>query len=320
VKHLIIGGSGQDGTLLSAQLLSQGQEVYSLSKNVGKLKGVTHITCEVSDTDNFTRFIKEVSPDRLYYLAAFHNSSENTKQFENLRSNFQINSDGFQYTLETLHEYRPQCQVVYASSCRVFGKRSDNKLTEDSPQNPFCAYGISKMMGMQIAKYYRNHKNMHVSSAILFNHESELRPQSFLSKKIILGALDARKNPKTKVRLLSINDVADWGHARDYIQGMLLMSNASQPDDYILSSGQLHTVGQFAQIAFECLGLDWKDYVEVELPGKTTPSWILCGSSDKIKKQLNWTPQYNFLTMIQDLIHRTDFYEKQLPTHFQFYL
>lgn len=320
MKHLIIGGSGQDGTLLSAQLLSQGQEVYSLSESVGKLKNLAHITCKVDDTENFVRFIKEVSPDRVYYLAAYHNSSENKKEFEDLRLNIQINSDGFQHTLETLYKHKPDCHVVYASSCRVFGKRSDIKLTESSPLNPFCAYGISKLIGMQIAKYYRVHKNMHVSSAILFNHESELRPSHFVSKKIILGALEARRNPKVKIKLLTLNDVADWGHARDYVTGMLLMSNAQVPEDYVLSTGRLHTVGQFAQTAFECLGLDWKEYTEVEQPYNTTPNWVLCGNPDKIKKKLSWHPQYDFYTMIQDIVHRTDFYEKQKPTHFRFYL
>jgi len=320
VKHLIVGGAGQDGTLLSAQLLSQGQQVYSISLTKGPLIGVNYILEDINNCKNIEKRIEEIKPDRVYYFAAYHKSSEN-KNSNTLDIDIILNTDtnalSFAHLLECLTKYAPHSKTVYASSCRIFGTNIKELITEATPLNPECPYSLSKTVGMYIAKQYRKQKQLFVTNAILFNHESELRTSSFISKKIVLGALNARKNLKTKLEINNLAAKADWGHARDYVRGMKMMLDLNEPDDFILGSGKLHTVEEFVAEAFNSIGLDWKEFVVNK--NLTDKNWNLYGTSKKLEEKTTWKPNYTFQSMIEDIIHRTTFNELR-PAQFQFYL
>jgi len=322
VKHLIVGGAGQDGTLLTAQLLSQGQNVHPLGLKPGLITGTRYIVCDVNNHEDVKKYIKEIRPDRIYYFAAHHKSSEQKElDFqEDLKLSLQTNTDSFVNVLDQVLKYSPSCRVLYASSCRIFGEGKGDLLTEDSPYRPVCTYGVSKVMAMEIAKLYRKEKNLFVSSAILFNHESELRPKEFLTRKILTAVLEARKIPDTKIEVMSLDSLTDWGYARDYVRGMKMMLDLDEPDDFILGSGQLHTVQYFIETAFSLMGLNWQNHVTVNPAINTPKKWMLRGSSQKLQSKSNWTSQYDFVNMIQDILNRIEIYDKMKPFQFQSYL
>lgn len=318
MRHLIIGGSGQDGTLLAAQLLAQGQEVYSYSRHPGILQGVSYVVGDVVQEEELEGCIESLKPDKIYYFTAHHTSSESNHNKDVLIS-LDTNTRAFIRLLDVVVKNNLTPTIVYASSCRVFGYGDGSLLTEQNQFNPQCVYGATKATATQIAKHYRETKDVNVSSAILFNHESELRKPSFVSKKIVLGAIKARKDPSTKIQIMSLNDVVDWGSARDYVAGIKAISYSDQPDDYIIGSGELHSVREFIQIAFSSLGLDWQNHI-IESTPQQTSKWQLRGSSQKLKDKIGWAPIHNFESMVHDMLQRTEFYDLQKPTQFQFYL
>lgn len=318
MKHLIVGGAGQDGTLLAAQLLAQGQEVHSYSRRPGLLQGVTYITGDVTKEDELECCVEALAPDKIYYFAAHHTSSE-ANHNDNVLLSLEVNVRAFVRLLDTIVNNKIKADIVYASSCRIFGYGDGSLLTEYDKYAPQCIYSTTKAAATQIAKHYRENKDVNVSSAILFNHESELRNPSFVSKKIVLGAIKSRKEPNTKIQVMSLNDLVDWGSARDYVAAIKAISYSNLPDDYIIGSGELYSVREFAQLAFGSLGLNWQDHI-IESAPQLTSKWQLRGSSQKLKDKIGWQPYHNFESMVQDMLQRTEFYDKQKPVLFQFYL
>jgi len=230
-----------------------------------------------------------------------------------------VNANAFAGVLEAVKRHAPAAATVYASSCRVFGRGEGLPLDESTPLRPICTYGISKTAGMTLAAIYRNEHGMKVSTAILFNHESELRGGNFVSKKLVLAAVAARENPHYKVTVSSLDDVADWGAARDHVAAMRAIAKADEPGDFVVATGHLRSVREFASACFTAVGLDWEQHVACP-PGGVRSGWRLVGNPAKLMMQTGWKPRFSFTEMVEDLINRTPQYERQRSADFHSYL
>jgi len=321
MRCLIIGGSGQDGVLISAQLLAEGHDVVSVARTPSPLESVEHRTLDILDSSAVAGLISEVQPNQVYYLAAWHRSSQDQPPSlpVDLESSLAVNANAFAGVLEAVKRHAPAAATVYASSCRVFGRGEGLPLDESTPLRPICTYGISKTAGMTLAAIYRNEHGMKVSTAILFNHESELRGGNFVSKKLVLAAVAARENPHYKVTVSSLDDVADWGAARDHVAAMRAIAKADEPGDFVVATGHLRSVREFASACFTAVGLDWEQHVACP-PGGVRSGWRLVGNPAKLMMQTGWKPRFSFTEMVEDLINRTPQYERQRSADFHSYL
>ena len=307
MRCLVIGGSGQDGVLVSTQLLAEGHRVVSLSRQPPQLTGVEHQIADVTDHEALRSVVASVAPDEVYYLAAFHKSSAVARPplHVEVKGSLDVNALGFHAVLSALAEINPAARTVYASSSRIFGLGDDAIFNESSPRRPVCAYGVSKVAGMGIADLYRRERGMFVSSAILFNHESELRPPSFLSKKLALAAIAARSDRSVRISVDNLDAVADWGSARDYTAALRGILRLNMCQDYVVATGELHTVRQFAECCFAAMGLDWADHVQPATIPATYPAWRLRGDASLLAATTGWRPTMTFPEMVKDLVFRT---------------
>jgi GDPmannose 4,6-dehydratase len=321
MRCLVVGGSGQDGTLITAQLLAEGHQVVSVSRRPIPLGGVEYQAIDVLDRVAVEKLISDVHPDQIYYLAAWHRSSQDKPPSlpADLESSLAVNANAFAGVLDAAKRYVPGARTVYASSCRVFGRGEGLPLDESAPRRPICAYGVSKTAGMAIAEIFRHDHGMQVSTAILFNHESELRGENFVSKKLALAAIAARNDPHHKITVASLDDVADWGAARDHVAAMRAIVKADKPGDFVVATGQLRSVREFADACFSAVGLDWEQHVVCPSAGACS-GWRLVGNPAKLMMQTGWKPAFSFAEMVQDLINRTLLYERQRSADFHSYL
>jgi GDPmannose 4,6-dehydratase len=321
MRCLVIGGSGQDGVLVSAQLLAEGHRVTTVSRTGSPLEGVDDRRVDVADRAAIEALIAEIVPDEIYYLAAHHRSSQDgAPPLEaDITGCLAVNAAAFAALLAAVERHAAAARTVYASSCRVYGLGNGRLIDEAGSRAPICAYGISKVAGMGIADLYRRERKLFVASAILFNHESELRPATFLSKKLALAALAARTDPGVRVTVGSLDDVADWCSARDAASALRAMLRTEGPEDFVVASGRLHTVRDFAAACFAAVGLDWTRHV-VAAPVEGRPRWRLVGDSTKLTSRTGWRPSLAFEAMVRDLVARTDRHERQRSADFHPYL
>ena len=308
MRALVIGGAGQDGILISAQLLERGTEVVSVSRRPSPLSSVKSELADISGKSDAADLCERYRPDFVYFLAAYHRSSEalHPDPADDLCGCLQVNAIAFTRLLGSLTRHCPKARVVYASSCRIFGLGDGRLLNGTERPTPVCAYGISKVAGMGAGDLFRREHGLFVSSAILFNHESELRTSEFVSKKLAIAAINAKRDPGSSVEVGSLESVADWGSARDYCRAMIAMAEADAPGDFIVASGELRTVADFAEECFRCVGLDWRQHVK-EKPGVLHGNvWRLRGDSKALRKATGWKPKFSFPEMVRDLIARTE--------------
>ncbi len=324
MRALVIGGSGQAGVLVSAQLLERGAEVVSVSRRPSPLSAVQNEIANIAGEGVPWNLCKRYKPDRVYYLAAYHRSSEAVRPSpaEDLCGCLDVNAVAFSKILGAVSMHCPEARVVYASSCRIFGLGDSHLLRETDLHAPICAYGISKVAGMGAGDLFRRELGMFVSSAILFNHESELRTSYFISKKLALAAVRAKQDRSLSVEVGSLSAVADWGSARDYCRAMVAMSDADAPGDFIVASGVLRTVAEFAEECFKCVGLDWRQHVREKTGVLRGNVWQLRGDSGALKMATGWEPKFSFSEMVRDLVERTKVQERngKGPTDFHPYL
>lgn len=321
MRCLVLGASGQDGTLLSAQLLAEGHAVTGVSRTRPALPELDWRRLDVVDRAAIGRLVAEITPDEIYYLSAYHRSSQDTTPTleEDVAGCFSVNMAAFAGLLAAVAAHSPETRVVYASSCRVFGLGDGRLLNESADRRPICPYGASKAAAMSIADLYRREQGLFVVSAILFNHESELRPPSFLSKKLVLAALAARSDPAVQVTVGSLDDEADWGAARDFVAALRAMARCGDAGDFIVASGRLRTVRDFAAACFGTVGLDWRRHVRPSpVPGR--PRWRLAGDSTKLTAYTGWEPTCGFEQMVADLVIRAERHDRERPADFHSYL
>jgi len=321
VKCVVIGGSGQDGILLSAQMLAEGHEVITVSRSPSPLSDVHHVALDVRDHDALASLITQLRPDELYYLAARHASSEAPERpfVSELTESVAVHAISFAAMLEAIAARTPYTRIVYASSSRVFGRGNGQQVNEASPRIPGCAYGISKAAGMSTAENYRHTRDLFVTNAILFNHESELRGPTFIVKKLAAAAIAARADPRSRVVVNALDDATDWGDARDYVRAMRMMLRASEPDDFVVATGTSHTVRELATECFAALGLNWAEHVESSQSSPRPPR-RMAGDATKLRNTTGWTPTLRFDELIRHIVMRMQRHGSERATDFHSYL
>ena len=305
-RALIIGSSGQDGTLLFEH---RSKECAVVGLDVGKV--VTHGTGDLSlpaevqihDRGALGELLVRFPADELYFLAARHNSSEErpddaTELIEGARLNFVA----FVHALENVLRYAPQCHVFYAGSSHMFGAATEKTQSEATPFGPRTPYGITKVAGAQACALFRRQHDVHASVGILYNHESPIRAPKFVSQRIAQGAKKALRDPSFKLALGSLSSVVDWGYAVDFVDAMARIVAQPTADDYIVATGEPHTVRDMAEIAFGAVGLDYRNHVHEDTAIVKSPPGTLVGDSSKLRARTGWKPSVTFEEMVKIMV------------------
>jgi GDPmannose 4,6-dehydratase len=218
-------------------------------------------------------------------------------------STMNVNINGTHYVLAALRELQPNCRFYFAGSSEMFGKADEVPQRETTRFHPRSPYGISKVAGFELTRNYREAYGMHCVSGILFNHEGPRRGYEFVTRKITSTVARIKLGLADELLLGNLDARRDWGHAADYVIAMHLMLQQPLPDDYVIATGETHTVREFCELAFGQVGLDWKRYVKIDeqllRPAEVD---ILSGDSTKARETLGWRPRYSFVELVQEMV------------------
>src|SRR5438552_2614877 len=270
-KALITGITGQDGSYLSELLLHKGYEVHGIVRRVAledpehRLSRIhpirSHVTLHAASLESYAsihQVVEKVAPDECYHLAA---QSFVSYSFDDEFSTLNTNINGTHYLLAAVKNLAPGCRFYFAGSSEMFGKADEAPQNERTRFHPRSTYGISKVAGFDLTRNYREAYQMHASSGILFNHESPRRGFEFVTRKITSGAARVLAGKSATLPLGNLEAKRDWGHAREYVEAMWLMMQQPAPDDYVVATGECHSVRDFVELAFAHAGLDYRKYV-----------------------------------------------------------
>ena len=310
---LITGITGQDGSYLAELLLSKGYEIHGTVRRVA-LEDATHrlwrirkilndITLHSASLESYAsifKIVQKVKPDEVYHLAA---QSYVVYSFEDEFSTLNTNINGTHYILSAVKEFNKNLKFYFAGSSEMFGKVNQTPQTENTPFHPRSSYGISKVAGYHLTRNYREAYNLHASTGILFNHESQRRGFEFVTRKISYAVARIKKGLQKKVNLGNIKAKRDWGHSQDYVMAMWSMLQQKNPGDYVIGTGIEHSVEEFAKKAFEHVGLNYKDYVVVD-ENLIRPAEVdtLLADYSKAKKILKWEPKISFDDLVISMV------------------
>ena len=317
-KALITGITGQDGSYLAELLLTKGYEVHGLVRrsstlNTTRLDQVYQDPQQsdarlilhhgdITDGQGLTNLVLEIRPDEIYNLAA---QSHVRVSFDNPVYTANVVGVGALHVLEAarkLNEIKPT-RIYQASSSEMFGNVSESPQTETTPFFPQSPYACAKVFAYHQTVNYRNAYKMFAANGILFNHESPRRGETFVTRKITLAAARIKLGLQDKIFLGNLDSQRDWGYAKDYVEGMWLMLQADQPEDYVFATGQPHSIRQFLGYSFGYLDLDWKDYVEID-PRYFRPTEVnlLKGDYSKAKTKLGWEPKIDCRALAEIMV------------------
>jgi GDPmannose 4,6-dehydratase len=312
-RALITGITGQDGSYLAELLLSKGYEVFGIVRRVAledpahrlvRLHSIINrIQLRSASLESFASLFKavaEIAPDECYHLAA---QSFVSDSFDDEFSTFDVNINGTHYLLSVLRHVAPKCKFYFAGSSEMFGKVEQVPQTERTRFHPRSAYGITKVCGFELTRNYREAYGMFAASGILFNHESPRRGFEFVTRKITSSVARIAAGQATELRLGNLEAKRDWGHAREYVEAMWLMLQDSTPDDYVIATGEAHSVREFCEAAFAEVNLDYRDYVVVDQrfyrPAEVDS---LMGDASKAKNALGWEPRTKFRELVREMV------------------
>jgi len=313
-RALITGITGQDGSYLAEHLLSLGYEVHGLVRRVAledpsrRLHRISHLVdrlvlhpATLETYPSIFNVISRVALDECYHLAA---QSFVAESFNDGFSTMNTNINGTHYMLAALYELRRDCKFYFAGTSEMFGKVRETPQTEMTPFYPRSPYGISKVAGFELTRNYREAYGMYCCNGILFNHESPRRGFEFVSRKITSTAVQIKLGMATELALGNLDAKRDWGHASDYVEAMHLMLQQPEPDDYVVATGETHTVREFCELAFCELGLDYGKYIKIdERYYRPAEVHLLLGDSTKARRQLSWEPKYQFSELVKEMVH-----------------
>ena len=312
-KALITGITGQDGSYLAEHLLGLGYEVHGLVRRVALeeperrfsrlaplLDKLTLHPASLESYASIFRIISEHDFDECYHLAA---QSFVAESFTDGFSTMNTNINGTHYMLAALRELRPRCRFYFAGSSEMFGKVRESPQTERTPFHPRSPYGISKVAGFHLTMNYREAYGMFCSNGILFNHEGPRRGFEFVTRKITSSVARIKLGLATELRLGNLDAKRDWGHAADYVRAMYLMLQQDEPDDYVVATGEAHTVREFCEMAFGEVNLDYKEYVKIDerfvRPAEVD---LLAGDYTKARQVLGWEPKHSFRELVTEMV------------------
>jgi GDPmannose 4,6-dehydratase len=313
MKALITGISGQDGSYLAEYLLSLGYDVYGIIRRHSVAEDQTSRLSEIfnkitlrygdiMDHVSIDDAFREIQPDEIYSLAA---QSHVRIGADVPIFTAQNNAIGFLNVIEAYRRFCPQARFYQASSSEQFGSSvdPDGFQRESTPMNPVSIYGISKVFCYNTVRYYREAFGLHACNGILFNHESIRRGINFVTQKVAQGAVRIKKGLQDKLELGNLDAYRDWGHAKDYVRAMHLIVN-HKPMDFVVSTGETHSVREMCKIVFEYLDLDYNDYIVLNkkyLRPEELP--YLKGDCSKLKNTLGWTAEYNFESLMKEMVN-----------------
>jgi GDPmannose 4,6-dehydratase len=308
-RALITGITGQDGSYLAEFLLEQGYEVMGLIRrsstvNFERISHIqdrlTLISGDLLDEMSLVSALREHRPTEVYNLAAqsFVPTSWTQPVFTG-----EVTALGVTRVLDAIRVADPDIRFYQASSSEMFGKVREVPQRETTPFYPRSPYGVAKAYGHWITVNYRESYGLHATSGILFNHESPRRGLEFSTRKIANGVARIKLGLDSELRLGSLDSRRDWGWAPDYVRAMWMMLQQDQPDDYVISTGETHTVREFAEIAFAHVGLDYRDYVvQDERFMRPAEVDLLIGDPTKARQKLDWRPSFDFPTLVQRMV------------------
>jgi GDPmannose 4,6-dehydratase len=315
-KALITGITGQDGSYLAELLLAKGYEVHGIIRrastfNTGRIDHLykdPHINGvrlflhygDIADSTNLIKLLYRIQPDEVYHLAA--------------QSHVRVSFDIPEYTgdvtalstvriLEAIRETGVKSKFYQASSSEMFGKVTETPQRETTPFYPRSPYGAAKVYAHWMTVNYRESYGLFAASGILFNHESPRRGETFVTRKITRAAVRIKAGLQKKLYLGNLDAKRDWGYAKEYVEAMWLMLQQDGPDDYVIATGETHSVSEFLDEAFSYLDLDWREYVELD-PKYLRPTEVdlLVGDASKAKRVLNWKPKVTFKELVRLMV------------------
>jgi GDPmannose 4,6-dehydratase len=306
---LITGITGQDGSYLAELLLSKGYEVHGIirrssSFNTGRLTAIfddLHLHYgDLTDGVALIDLLHKIHPNEIYNLGA---QSHVRVSFDSPMYTADVDAMGTLRLFESVRSQCPDARVYQASSSEMFGKVAEIPQTEHTPFHPRSPYGVAKVFGHWTAVNYREAYGMFASNGILFNHESPRRGETFVTRKITRAVASIKAGLQKELTLGNLDAKRDWGYAKEYVEAMWLMLQQPQSDDYVIATGETHTVREFAEAAFEHVGLDWKQYVKhgekYERPAEVD---LLVGNPEKAKLVLGWTPKVKFKELVRLMV------------------
>jgi GDPmannose 4,6-dehydratase len=310
---LITGITGQDGSYLAELLLERDYRVHGIVRRVAledpdtRLWRIRHILDRIEvhsgSLESFAslhRVMRQVQPDECYHLAAqsFVNYS-----FEDEFSTLNANINGTHYILASIQDLIPRCRFYFAGSSEMFGRVTEVPQNEATKFHPRSAYGISKVAGFELTRNYREAYGLHASSGILYNHESPRRGQEFVTRKITSRAVKIKLGLADSVPLGNLEARRDWGHAREYVKAMWLMLQQPTPGDYVIATGETHSVREFADLAFSMLKLDYRKYVTIDRqlfrPAEVD---VLQGDAALARQVLGWSYNLTFEGLVREMV------------------
>lgn len=308
-RALITGVTGQDGSYLAELLLEQGYEVYGLTRRLSAsnywriehlLDRITLLPGDLLDQLSLIRVLDRVRPHEFYNLAAM---SFVPASWDQPMLTGEFNSQGVTRALEAVRHVDPSIRIYQASSSEMFGKVREVPQRESTPFYPRSPYGVSKVFAHYITVNYRESYNLFAVSGILFNHESPRRGLEFVTRKVTDGVARIKLGLANSLSLGNLDAHRDWGFAGDYVRAMWLMLQQDQPDDYVISTGEAHSVKELVEIAFGHAGLDWTQYVKLD-PALIRPAEVdhLIGDASKAKAELGWSPSVTFEGLVKMMV------------------
>jgi GDPmannose 4,6-dehydratase len=313
MKALITGITGQDGSYLAEFLLSKGYEVHGMVRRVAledpehRLWRIKHIldklTLHPASLESYASIfnvVERVKPDECYHLAA---QSFVSYSFDDEFSTINTNIAGTHFVLSAIKERAPQAKFYFAASSEMFGLAKESPQHENTPFHPRSPYGVSKVAGFDLTRNYREAYGLFACNGIAFNHESPRRGFEFVSRKITNAAAEIKLGLERELKLGNLEAKRDWGYAGDYVRAMWLMLQQPEPDDYVIATGETHSVEEFANLAFDYVGLNWKDYVKLD-PALYRPAEVyeLKGDFSKAKRKLGWEPTVKFEELVKMMV------------------
>lgn len=332
-KALITGITGQDGYFLSKLLLEKGYNVHGLvrrnsQKSIGnlallnkdELDKITIHWADITDSMVVDSTIKKEQFDEIYHLAA---QSFVTLSFTNPKSTYDINIGGTLNMVNAVKEHSPKSKLYFAATSELYGQVKAMPQNEETPFHPRSPYGVSKLAGFWTIKNYRESYDLFMTNGILFNHESEVRGEEFVTQKIAISVANIVNDKEEFIELGNLDAKRDWGYAKDYVEGMWLMLQQDKPDDFVLATGQSHSIREFVEKAFGIVNItiEWvgEGLAEVgrdKQTGKTlvkiNPAFfrpaevdILLGDATKAKEKLGWEPKTDFHTLVEIMMKNT---------------
>ncbi len=325
-RALITGITGQDGSYLAELLIEKGYEVHGIVRRVAledpehrllRLKSVRDkVKLHAASVESFPSLFQVVSavdPDECYHLAA---QSFVSYSFDDEFSTFDVNINGTHFLLAVLRQIAPKCRFYFAGSSEMFGKVEEVPQRETTSFHPRSSYGISKVCGYDLVRNYREAYGMFTLSGILFNHESPRRGFEFVTRKITSGVARIAAGEASELKLGNLEAKRDWGFAPEYVEAMWRMLQQPSADDYVVATGETHSVREFCELAFAEANLDYREYVKVD-PNFYRPAEVdlLVGDASKAQRELGWSPRTTFRELVGKMVRADLESYKGLGTH-----